>query len=608
MTGPHAPGDEPPEVSGTDTADSSGLDVPPSDEAAATHGETPAPASTDPDAGGASTEDDVVAAGTGEGQPDTDHGPTGTAGPTAKRRRRRHPFYLRGRRLRLPRSRRGLFALLLVLAALGGIATFSAVSLLNWTETADFCGRCHTMAPELAAYEAGPHRDVACAECHVEPGVAGWIKAKLAGTRQLVEVVLGTFPTPIPPPDHSLLPSSSDTCQKCHAVEAHAVAELKTSTMFAEDEDNTRQFVGLMVRPAGGDVFDVNKSVHWHVLRKVDYWSPDENSARIDLVEDTTESGSIRQFISQSKITDSANVDPDITTIKATERETTMSCYDCHNRVGHPIPNPRTGLDQALTTGAIDHTLPYIKREGMRILWASYPDDQAADAAADELKQFYAVNYPDVARAREAAIEQAIGEIKTLYRLTATPEMKVTAKTYPDNLGHLDFPGCFRCHDGGHFLVVDGVATKETIPSTCDTCHTFPQLGPAVASLPLGEPPSTHNDALWVFNHKNVAESLDPGGTSCGECHARDYCVNCHSTGAVTVDHDEMATNHAQVIRDQGNTACAYCHQPVYCARCHDQPVLPITTPFSEGPETTPVPIQPSSLSWPLTPRPRGGA
>ena len=43
-------------------------------------------------------------------------------------------------------------------------------------------------------------------------------------------------------------------------------------------------------------------------------------------------------------------------------------------------------------------------------------------------------------------------------------------------------------------------------------------------------------------------------------------------TGAVTVDHDTMSTNHAQVIRDQGNQACAYCHQPVYCARCHAEP------------------------------------
>ncbi len=180
--------------------------------------------------------------------------------------------------------------------------------------------------------------------------------------------------------------------------------------------------------------------------------------------------------------------------------------------------------------------------------------------------------------------------------------MKVTAKTYPDNLGHLDFPGCFRCHDGGHFLVVNGAVSKKAIPSTCDTCHTFPQIGPAVASLPLGEPPSTHDDNLWVFDHRDVATNVDPGGQSCGECHARDYCVNCHSTGAVTVDHDEMATNHAKVIRDQGNTACAYCHQPVFCARCHAEPVLPITTPFSEG-VTSEVPDQPSGVSWPLTPR-----
>ncbi len=57
-----------------------------------------------------------------------------------------------------------------------------------------------------------------------------------------------------------------------------------------------------------------------------------------------------------------------------------------------------------------------------------------------------------------------------------------------------------------------------------------------------------------MFNHKNVTTSVDPGGQTCGECHARDYCVNCHSTGAVTIDHDTMATNHAQVIREQGNT------------------------------------------------------
>jgi hypothetical protein len=69
----------------------------------------------------------------------------------------------------------------------------------------------------------------------------------------------------------------------------------------------------------------------------------------------------------------------------------------------------------------------------------------------------------------------------------------------------------------------------------------------------------------------------------------------------VTVDHDTMTTNHAQVIRDQGNQSCAYCHQPVFCARCHTEPVLPVTTPFSQGPTTT-VPDPPSGLAWPLDP------
>ena len=512
--------------------------------------------------------------------------------------KRRNPFYLRGRRLRLPSSRRGLFALLLVLGGLGMVSVFSAVSLIHWTETADFCGRCHTMSPELQAYEAGPHKNVACAECHVEPGITGWIKAKINGTKQLIEVVLGTFPTPIPPPDHSDMPSTADTCEGCHGVTRDAVKTLKTETIYSEDQANTPQFVGLMIRPGGGNPFDVSRSVHWHVLRTVNFWSSDPRSQTIDLVDATQPDGTVATYISQAKLKVAEDVGPDIATLKAIDTSKTMSCYDCHNRIGHDIANPRAGLDNAMLSGAIDKTLPYIKREGMRILWSGYPDVATADAEATKLSGYYAANFPEVAATRVAQIDAAISEIKVLYRLTATPEMKVTARTYPNNLGHLDFPGCFRCHDGGHFKVVNGVATNEVIPSTCDTCHTFPQIGPAVASLPLGSPPDTHTDKLWVFNHKSVATSLDPGGQSCGECHARDYCVNCHSTGAVTVKHDIMATNHAAVIRAQGNTACAYCHQPVFCARCHTGQVLPITTPFSQGPGTG-LPTPSSSASPP---------
>jgi hypothetical protein len=391
------------------------------------------------------------------------------------------------------------------------------------------------------------------------------------------------------------------TCLHCHSIDRLQTATLVTRTSFTEDEPNTRQFIGLMIRPGSGDVFDVNRSVHWHVLREIEFRTPEENAEKIDYVAVNRPDGTVREFIAQDMIGLSReDVTDELDAIKAEEKSRVMDCIQCHNRVGHPIPNPRKGLDYEMTEKLISPDLPFIKREGMRILWSSYPNEEAAFDEIDKLSSFYELEYPDVAASMEAQIVDAEARMKGLYRLTATPEMKVTAASYPDFLGHLDFPGCFRCHDGGHYLVENGVATSEVIPATCDTCHTYPQIGP-VASMPLGEPPESHDDTLFVFNHKNVATSVDPGGQSCGQCHARDYCANCHDTGAITVDHDEMMTNHAESIRVSGNQSCAYCHQPVYCARCHgDEQVLPVTTPtnVSGNPANAP-----AGIRWPLVAR-----
>jgi nitrate/TMAO reductase-like tetraheme cytochrome c subunit len=551
---------------------------------------------SEPGTGGPVDEPEAMAAGAAGVEPGA--AVAGGAGPDEATPRRRG---LRGRvvnlRFRLPRSRKGIFALVLVIGAFGFAGIWTGATLIHWTETADFCGRCHQMGPELAAYESGPHNTITCGECHVEPGIDGWIKSKLNGTRQLVQVITGLYPQPIPPPEHSALPPVEDTCLHCHSLDRLATANLITRTTYAEDEPNTRTFVGLMVRPASGDVFDRTRSVHWHILEDVRLRTAEDDPEKIDWVSVNLPDGTLREFIGQDMIgLDASNVTPVLEEIKAAGEERQMDCIQCHNRVGHPIPNPRRGMDADLAAGHIDASLPYVKREGQRILWDDYPTEAAAFAAAEELETFYELRYPEVAATQGDEIDEAIEQIKILYRLTATPEMKVTAASYPDFLGHLDFPGCFRCHDGGHYLVEDGAVTKEVIPATCDTCHTYPQIGPAVASLPLGEPPVEHDDPLYVFNHKDVATSLDPGTQSCGECHARDYCINCHDTGAVTVDHDEMMTNHASSIRESGNQSCAYCHQPVYCARCHNEPVLPVTTPSAAGLSGP----GPEGVRWPL--------
>jgi nitrate/TMAO reductase-like tetraheme cytochrome c subunit len=534
-----------------------------------------------------------------EVRPATGTEPVSREAPTPAPLWRRIPRLGLRRFLHRPRTRRGLFGLMLVVAGFAAAAAFGTIAAISWTDTASFCGRCHQMGPELAAYDAGPHRDVPCAECHVEPGIAGWVKAKLNGTRQLIEVLTGTFPTPIPPPDHSDLPAASETCLTCHALGRLATTEVVTRTQYTADESNTPQFVALMIRPAGGDPLNVERSVHWHVLQTVDYGTSDPHAQTIDWVQVTRDDGTVEEFIASNQVTVSDDVAPDLDRLQQEEPGRRMDCLDCHNRVGHALPNPRREVDLAMSEGTIDPSLPEIKRVAMLILSDSYPTDAAADAAAASLLDFYELRYPEVASSQGTAISQAIGEVQLIYRLAATPEMKVTATTYPDNLGHTDFPGCFRCHDGAHFKVVDGQLTADAIPFKCDTCHTFPQIG-AVTSLPMGNAPASHSDGLWVFNHNTVAVSEDPGGTACGACHAKDYCVNCHQTGAVQVSHEDMLVNHAKVTQEVGAAACAYCHQPAYCARCHADPVLP-------GGNAGLTSLEPGDLRWPLAATARAG-
>jgi hypothetical protein len=44
--------------------------------------------------------------------------------------------------------------------------------------------------------------------------------------------------------------------------------------------------------------------------------------------------------------------------------------------------------------------------------------------------------------------------------------MKVIWGTHPDNIGHNNSPGCFRCHDGNH-----NAKGGASITNDCSVCH-----------------------------------------------------------------------------------------------------------------------------------------
>ncbi len=473
----------------------------------------------------------------------------------------------------------GMLLLFVLIGGFGSVATMAGAKAVGFSETASFCTTCHTMEPQQKAYAVSPHKDVGCGECHVDPGLIGFVKAKMGGTKELYALVTNTYPTPITPPEHAELPPVQHTCMTCHPIDQitknGGPTQLIVRPMYASDEANTRQTISVLLRPVDLGPTGGTRGVHWHVQEQVRYSSEDEADQKIDLVESTTPDGKTQQYIASSQVRVSADVAKDVARLEATENDRTMDCIACHNRIGHEVPNVDKAVDDAMAAGRIDATLPYIKRDGVKVVSGVYSSVAEADKAIDAIATTYRTRYPLVAKNQQAQIGAAVTELKSIYNLVATPAMGVSATTYADNLGHQTSPGCFRCHDGAHYLIKGGQVTNEVIPSTCDTCHTFPQTGVSPSNIPIGVKPADHDDALWAFDHKSATSNVLPDSGSCGACHAPSYCENCHDSGAIKVDHNTMLYNHAQAITLSGGTnSCAYCHQDAYCSQCHKDQVL----------------------------------
>ena len=85
--------------------------------------------------------------------------------------------------------------------------------------------------------------------------------------------------------------------------------------------------------------------------------------------------------------------------------------------------------------------------------------------------------------------------------------MKVRWSSYPNNLGHLEFNGCFRCHDNQH-TTTEG----ERISQDCNLCHTI---------IAQGRPDTIQTASIFKaqeFVHPDDEyESWKEG--LCSECH-----------------------------------------------------------------------------------------
>jgi len=334
--------------------------------------------------------------------------------------------------------------------------TYRAVAYMG---TPQFCGQaCHSMSPEFAAYANSPHFRVECVECHVAPGAAGWVASKASGIRQLFATVANTYPRPIPPAleSNSLVPAS-ETCENCHWPEKFGSVRLRLITNYAEDEQNTRtQTVLLML--VGGSKFAGIHGKHFGPGVHIRFVAADTKRQTIPWVEyQNTTTGASQTFLSEGSSPDSVKGLPKFE----------MQCVDCHNRPTHTFESPERGMNSALFLGEIPTGLPFIKKEGVALLNAKYSSNlEAAERLPVALVSFYKQNYPDLYARRSQDVQGAAAAVLRIYNRNVFPDLKVGWGTYPNNLGHTEFPGCFRCHDSSH-TAADG----KSITQDCDACH-----------------------------------------------------------------------------------------------------------------------------------------
>ena len=339
------------------------------------------------------------------------------------------------------------------------LATYGGVHAM---ESNAFCGQvCHsTMEPEATAHKVWPHAKVSCTECHVGPGAGSFIEAKLAGTRQLFDVMTNRVPKPVPPPPE-LIQTARATCENCHWPEKFRGDVVRVVRDYADDEANTENVTTLRLHIGGGSrALGVGSGIHWHMNldNQVDFVAADDREGVIPYVRLTTERGETREYFAEGASRESI----------AGRTSRRMDCMDCHNRPAHTFFfAPERAIDSAIAQGRIPRELPFARREAVAAVRENHADRAAAlDAIAARLTKFYASRE----NVDPGLVRRAVAATQDVWSTNIFPAMKVTWGTYPNHIGHTDTPGCFRCHDDSH-KTADG----KVISQDCELCHTLPE-------------------------------------------------------------------------------------------------------------------------------------
>jgi hypothetical protein len=202
----------------------------------------------------------------------------------------------------------------------------------------------------------------------------------------------------------------------------------------------------------------IGTGIHWHMnlQNEIEFVTDANKPESIPYVRLRDAVGNVREYFVEG-VTDRQI---------AAGRYQRMDCMDCHNRPAHTFaPNAVRAVDDAIAQGLIPRELPFARREAVTAVRAAYPDRESAMSGIESrLRTFYSSRSVDM-----RLVNRAVVGAQDVWASNVFPAMKVTWGTYPSNIGHVDSPGCFRCHDDTH-KTKDG---QHVISQDCELCHTI---------------------------------------------------------------------------------------------------------------------------------------
>jgi hypothetical protein len=392
----------------------------------------------------------------------------------------------------------------LLLSAVGSYEAF------HYSESVKFCGTlCHeVMKPEYVAYQNSPHAKVACVECHVGSGADWYVRSKLSGLYQVYAVTLNIYPRPIPVPIKNLRPAR-ETCEECHWPEKFYARQLRIERHYLPDATNTEWDIHLQMKiGASLSALGLQEGIHWHINPdvRVEYVSTTDDRESIPWVRYTNlKTGEVHEYMDTDNPLQPGQMD--------TLAVRKMDCMDCHNRPSHNYQTPIFAINSAITAGLIPKELPDIKSMALEVMNGKYStNDSAMMGIENGLNSYYSENYNELFTAKPEIIQQAIKGIQDTYRKNIFPEMKVNWKAYPNNIGHLEFNGCFRCHNDKHVT-----SAGRVIKQDCNLCHSIVAQGTADSMQVI----SGLDQSLEFYHQDDPDQNWK--GALCSDCHSDLY-------------------------------------------------------------------------------------